>query len=263
MITNQEFNRLNDALMTALAYGAKRVAFDNPGICLDFDETATWGIHLNENGKWLLQPIFYIAEGYIDLQPDPVMALARAMANARVTNKAYDEIIISPRSLAVESGIQFHLSASRNRYESADTTFMTCDDIWKYFRLSPEDQHCFSVPKITIRSWVGDSFVNWKNCSNTQRQVDQRLHFYNLEQGSRYTGLINVYGEIKIETSSNHPRSRWALGDILLPSEVNQYESIKAEAEAFSTALEIGIKVTHRETHSNSGQFLPVLKDGN
>lgn len=257
----QEFHRLNDAVMAAVSQGAEQIEFTGSGFVLSrssqvaIGETAICLLFLNTDAKWQLEE-WYLGEGWgFDLKPDPIAAVGRAVAESRDSEPPI------PRTIQTEDGWQFHLSEPvPHSYVSADGGGFLIDEVLDYLSLPPTEQEDALVPHLTVKSWLGDTAgINWDDYAYSPNDIDMRLTLIN--SNVRYTGLITYYGEVEIETGDG--ATTWANSDRLTIAEVNEFTEIRAESLAYAPAMELGIKVTHREASPDSGQYTPSDRGSN
>jgi len=91
-----------------------------------------------------------------------------------------------------------------------------------------------------------------------------RLMFFNEGEKAHYVGIITWEGEIEIESCSipmEQPSEEktWSEGDRLSAEDINgKFNRIYAESWAYTAAVELGIKVTHREAAPDCGTYCTV-----
>jgi hypothetical protein len=259
-MTYKLFSRLHDALKSAIEQGATRVGFNGSSFSFERQAKTVEGapatciLFLNGDRRWQLEEWYVGTGGDIELQPEPEKALARAIAQAYLSQPNKDNVPI-PRTIQTEDRWQFHLS--ENGYQSADGGNWDVDGIMKYLSLSQEEQEDSLVPDFDVKSWVGDSAgIDWSKYLYSPNQVKMRLRFCSADRSAHYVGVISWEGEIVIEDSLG--ATTWSRGDRLSVEEVNEFPEIRAESWAYGAACELGIKVTHREESADCGTYCPV-----
>jgi hypothetical protein len=262
------FNRLNDALNAVVEQGAKRISTLNPygSPSFSFERTAltvdkapaTCSLFRNPKGKWELDQWYIGTGGHIDLQPAPVMALGHAIAEYYFSDKPRIENIPLPRTLEADDLQQFHYNSETGCYQSADGGGFTVDEVLGFFLLSPEEQESSLLPNFRVKSWLGDCApVDWSEYLYSPNDYDLYLYLYTADDAASYSALITYDGEVQIETGFG--KTIWADGDRLTPEEVNErFPKIYAQSLAYGAAMELGIKVTHRESSPDCGTYTDI-----
>jgi len=260
----KSFRNFGQALNEAIAQGAEKISCIG---CNSFsverssqkqpNDVANTVLFFSTHGDWVLGYWILGDGGTIELQPEPNLAVARAIAQFYLEdNSEYLNEMMLPRSFQTEDGWQFHLVPEKTRYEANDGSNFELNDFMRYLALSPEEQVDHIFPAIKIRSWTTDNLINWDESLYSPNEFDLYLSLQSEDKKTYYKALITFEGDVQIESGIGS--TTWSSGDRLTIEEVNEFPLIYAESLAYGAAYELGIKVTHRESAPDSGEFVPV-----
>jgi hypothetical protein len=265
-----QFNRLNDALNAVITQGAKRIgalnayglpsfSFERTALTTVEKAPATCTLFLNSKGKWTLSDWFIGTGGHIDFQPSPERALGRAIAEYYFSDQPRFENPPLPRTLETDKLQQFHFESETGCYKAVSGgRTIDINEVLGFFLLSPKEQESSPLSNFRVKFWIGDSSpINWDEFLYTPNDIDCRICFDTPQRVATYSAHITYDGEIEIDSAFG--KAQWVSGSRLTPEEVNQISSkIYVESSAYSPAIELGLKVTHREDAPDCGTYTDI-----